>query len=232
MKNINKIISIFFLIGGIGIIVASFFLFLEEYQESNLFYLNMVATSLVFFINFISASDIFAPTKDVAKSSSGYGLRWYGIWLYTPLTLILIILSIIFAYSFDFCLISHIVLLFVLLVFFFFAFVVKNNTNVVIDNIENTKAGLKEIYEAIDMLDMHNKLNKDSLYQEVIDKLREEVRYITASDKPVAVEMEGKLIEKIRLISSQIERNSQPNEIINAEFKECMSIIDLRKKQF
>lgn len=232
MKNKSQIISILFLLGGVGIIIASFFLFLEEYQESNLFYLNMVATCIVYSINFISAFDIFSPIERVSKSSSGYGLQWYAVWAYTPIALALIILSIIYSFSFNFCLIGHLVLLFFLLLLFFFASIVKTNTNEVLDNIERRKDGLKEISSEIDILEIHNKLNGDSSYQEAIVNLRDAVRYITASDKPAAIALERKLIEKIRLVNSQIQNNSQPTEVICNELKECLSIIELRKKQF
>lgn len=231
MKNKSQIISILFLLGGIGIIIASFFLFLEEYQESNLFYLNMIAICLVYTINFISAFDIFSPIESVSKSSSGYGLKWYAVWTYTPIALALIILSIIFSLSFNFCLIGHLVLLFFLLLLFFFASIVKTNTNEVIDNIERRKDGLKNISSEIDILEIHNKLNGHSSHIEAIGKLREAVRYITASDNPTAIVLERKIIEKIRLINRQIENNSEPVEVICDELKECLSIIELRKNQ-
>ena len=123
-------------------------------------------------------------------------------------------------------------MLFFLLLLFFFASIVKTNTNEVIDNIERRKDGLKEISSEIDILEIHNKLNGDSSYQEAIVNLRDAVRYITASDKPAAIALERKLIEKIRLVNSQIQNNSQPTEVICNELKECLSIIELRKKQF
>ena len=42
MKNSSKIISILFLIGGLGIIIAAYLLFLKEVQEEKLFYLNHI----------------------------------------------------------------------------------------------------------------------------------------------------------------------------------------------
>lgn len=232
MKNTSKIISYLFLIAGLGIIIAAYFLFLKDYQEEKLFYLNMVATCLVYAIIFLRAFDIFGPVDKVAKNSSGYGLKWYGVWFYTPLALGLIVVSIVYGLSFNFCLIGHLVLLFILLMFFFLGSVVKNNTNEVIGSIEARKSGLKEILAQIALLEMQSKLGKGPSYQEAIDKLRENVRFITASDDPVAVAYENKLIEKIQLIASQLEHNSQPAEVINAEFDECMSIIELRKKQY
>lgn len=232
MNNTSKIISVLFLLGGLGIIIASYFLFLKDVQEEKLFYLNMVVTCLVFAIVFFRATDIFGSVDKVAQSSSGYGLKWFGVWFYTPLALGLIVCSIIYGLSFNTCLIGHLALLFILLLFFFLGSVVKNNVNTVVGNIEARKAGLKEIAAQIDLLEMHNKLSKGASYQESIDKLRENVRFITASDKPAAVAFENKLIEKIQLIASQIEHNSQPADVINAEFDECMSIIELRKNQY
>lgn len=232
MKNSLKIISILFLLGGLGIIIAAFFLFLKDIQEEKLFYLNVVATCLVYAIVFLRATDIFSSVDKVAQSGSGYGLKWYGVWFYTPLALGLIVLSIIFELGFNLCLIGHLTLLFILLSFFFLGSVVKNNVNEAIGSIEAHKAGLKEIVTQIDLLEMQSKLSQGAAYQEAIDKLRENVRFITASDNPAAVAFENKLIEKIQLIASQVEHNSQPADVINAEFDECMSIIELRKNQY
>ena len=232
MKNSSKIIGILFLAGGLGIIIAVYFLFLKDLQEEKLFYLNMVATCLVYAVVFLRATDIFGSVDKVAQASSGYGLLWTGVWIYAPLAIGLIVCSIVYGLDFKICLIGHLVLLFILLLFFFLGSVVKNNVNQVIGNIEARKVGLKEIATQIDMLEMHSKLSKGASYQEPIDKLKEGVRFITASDKPAAVALEGKLLEKIRLISSQIEHNSQPADVINAEFEECMSIIELRKNQY
>lgn len=232
MNNSSKFISILFLLGGLGIIIAAYFLFLKDIQEEKLFYLNMVATCLAYAIVFLRVTDIFSSVDKVAQSGSGYGLKWYGVWFYTPLALGLIVLSIIFELGFNLCLIGHLTLLFILLSFFFLGSVVKNNVNEAIGSIEARKAGLKEIVAQIDLLEMQNKLSKDVSYQEAINKLRENVRVITPSDKPAAAAFENRLIEKIRLIASQVEHNSQPTDIINAEFDECMSIIELRKNQY
>lgn len=232
MNKTSKFISILFLIGGWGIVIAAFFLFLKNIQETNLFYLNLIATCLVYSIVIIRAYDILGPVDRVAKSGSGYGLKWLGVWIYTPLALALIVCSIILGLGFNLCLIGHIILLFGLLSFFFLGSLVKNNVNEVTDKIEARKSGLKEISAQIDLLEMHNKMNNGALYQEEIDKLRENVRFITASDNPAAVAYENKLVEKIQLIASQIEHDSQPAEVIKAEFKECMTIIELRKKQY
>lgn len=232
MRNLFKVISLLFFLGGVGIIIAASFFFLKDVQETKLFYLNMTATCFVYAIVLLRATDIFGSVDKVAKNSSGYGIMWYGVWFYFPLAFGLIVCSIVYGLSFNFCLIGHFTLLFILLLFFFLGSEIKNNVNEVMGNIEERKSGLREISTQIDFLEMQCKFNKSSSYQEAVNKLRDGVRFVTASDNPAAVAFENKLIEKIKLITSQIEHNSQPAEVIDAEFDECMSIIELRKKQY
>lgn len=228
----SKIISLLFLAGGIGIIIAIFFLALKDHQAEDLFYLNLVVTCLVFLIVFLRAFDIFGPVDKVGEASSGYGLKWYGVWVYVPLALALVVCSILFGLSFSLCLIGHLILLFMLLLRFFLGSLVQKNVNAVESKIEARKSGLREIATQIDMLEMQSRLNPGVSYQEAIDKLREAVRFITASDNPSAVAFEDKLIEKIRLMAGQIEHQSQPEEVLRKEFEECMTLVELRKKQY
>lgn len=232
MKNKFKLISFLFLVCGIGIIVAAYFLFLKEHQEEKLFYLNLVATTLVFTIFYLRTFDIFGSVSHVAEQGAGYGLKWYGVWLYVPAALALVSLSIILKWDFNPCLIGHLVLLFMLLSFYFVGSVTQNNVNEVVNQIERRKSGLKEISTLIDALDMQCRMKNLIEYQDYVNTLRENVRFITASDSQTAVEMEEKLAKKIRLITSQIENNSQPADVVNAGFKECITIIELRKKQY
>lgn len=221
--------SLLFLLGGIGIIVAIFFLLLQKYQEPNLFYLNLIATCLVFAVNFICVFDIFGTVEDVAKVSSGYGLKWYGIWLYTPLAITLIICSICYEIGFNICLIVHLILLFILFGFFFLATVVHNNTNDVASKINARKAGLRV---QVDLLEIQCKLKSNMDYMDGINDIKEQIRYITASDNPLAIELETQIASKIRSLTSQIEHSSQTSDKIKAGFAECMSLIELRKKQY
>ena len=231
MKNSSKVISILLYLGGLGLIIASFFLFLKECQQENLFYLNLVATSLVYSIVTLRSFDLLGTVEKVGASGSGYGLKWVGMWIYIPLALLLVVTSIIFGFGFNFSLIGHLVLLFVLLSFFFGGNLVSNNANEVIGAIEARKSGLKEISAQIDMLEMNARL-AGGKYQDKINALRESVRYITASDNKTAVMMEDKLLLKIKLLTTQVEDWTVPAEAVNAGFDECMSIIEMRKKQY
>lgn len=233
MKNSsNTIFGIMFLLAGLGIIIAIYFLFLRECQEKNLFILNITATCVVFAVVYLRSFDIFGTVGKVAHSGAGYGLKWHGVSIYAPLALILIILSIIFGWGFSFCLIGHLIFLFILLMFFFLGSVAKDNVNNVTDKIEARKSGLKEIAIQLDMLEMQCRLGAGGDYLDLVNALRENVRYITASDKRAAIDLENKLIAKIRLITGQIEHTSQSGEVVKGELEECLAIMELRKKQY
>lgn len=232
MKNKLGLLSVLFLLAGLGIIIAAFFLFLRNLQEENLFYLNMVATCFVFVTIFFRAFDIFGTASKVAASGSAYGLRWYGIRFYTPLALFLIILSILLKWPFNPCLIGHLILLFILLMFFFLGAIAKKSVNESMEKIEARKNGLKKLSEQISYLEMQNQIHTNGAYQQDINLLKEGIRYITASNNPSAINLENKLFEKLRLITQQMEQASQPDDVIHSEFKECLTLIELRKKQY
>lgn len=232
MDKSSKIISSLFLVGGIGIIIAIFFLFLKDCQEEKLFYLNLVVSCLIYSVIFIRSFDIFGTVEQVAASSSGYGIKWYGVWFYTPIAIALVIASIILEWQFDYCLIGHLILLFILFMFFFLGSITKKNVNEVMGNIEARKSGLKDIANQLSLLEMNCKMSNGTEYLDSVNSLREAVRYITASDSQMAKTLEEKLSLKIQLIASQVEHSSQPADVINAEFKDCMSLVELRKNQY
>ena len=58
MKGLSKVLGAAFLVGGLALIVAVFFLFLKECQPENLFYLNMAVCCLMYIISFVTMYDI------------------------------------------------------------------------------------------------------------------------------------------------------------------------------
>jgi len=232
MKASLKYLSGLLLLGGLGIIIAAFFLFLKDLQDEKLFYLNLAVTCLVYFVILYRSSDLFGSVETVARSSSGYGLKWLEVWIYAPLAIALVVVSFIYGLGFNLCLLVQLALLLVLISFFFVGALVKHNVNEVVGKIEAKKTGLKEIAAQIDLLEMQNKLAGRGACQEDIDRLRENLRFITASDSPSAIALENKLIEKIRLIISRVERKSETPEVFHSDIEECLAIVELRKKQY
>ncbi len=232
MKNKSSLFYILFLLAGLGIIIAAFFLLLKNLQEEKLFYLNLSVSCFVFVTIFLRASDIFGNIVKVSSSGAAYGLRWYGVNFYTPLAILLVVLSILLSWDFNSCLIGHLILIFILLLFFFLGSLVKSSVNASMAKIENRKRGCKELSEQISYLETICRLNQNGTYQEEVNLLKEGIRFITASDKPEAIALEKRLSEKIRLIAHQMEHSSQPADVYHSEFTECMTLIELRKNQF
>ena len=98
--------------------------------------------------------------------------------------------------------------------------------------IEARKDGLKKLSEQISYLEAQNQIYNSGIYQQEINLLKEGVRYITASSNPSAINLEKQLLEKLRDMTQQMEHSSQSKEVIHSEFKECMTLIELRKKQY
>lgn len=229
MKNQFKLTSMLFLLAGMALITVSFFLFLKGHQEEDLFYLNLVVSNLVYVIAFFQLFDMTGTTKEVAHTSSSLGMRWLALGCYTPLSIVLIVGSILFGWTFNFCLIGHLMLLFTLLMFFFFGTMVTKNEGEVMEEVQARRTRLQEIKNQIDILEMQCKLASDQACLEMVATLRENVHFITGSDNPMAIAIEDKLMSHLHLITMQIEKSSQPVEVITKGLNDCITLTELRK---
>lgn len=232
MDKSSKIISSLFLLGGLGILVAVFFLLLKDIQAEDLFYLNLIVSAFILVVFFVRAFDIFGSVESVAQKGSGYGISWAGLALYAPVAVGLIVVSIILALPFTLCLLAHLLLILILMMYFFLGSLTRKNVNAAVDKIEVRKSGLKDIQDQLTLLEISCKMGNGNEYLDKVASLREAVRYITASDSQMAKTLESKLSSTIQLINSQVEHNSQTSEVINKEFGDCMSLVELRKKQY
>lgn len=232
MKNKFGIINLIFFIVILGLIVAGYFLLLKDIQEEKLFYLNMIATCVVASMIYVRSSDIFDSVGKVASRSAGYGLKWTGLWIYVVLALALIVLSIVLRWEFTLCLLIHIALIIIVLGYFFLGSTASDNANRVIAETEERKSVLRQISNQINMLEARCKMGSGSEYLDTIATIRENVRFITASEKPEAAETEKKLLTELILITDQIGNASQSSDTINSELKDCLSLIEIRKRQY
>jgi len=74
----NRYLLYLMLIFGECLIIAGFFLFLQELQPTNLFVLNLSAAMIVFAILYARLFD-FGPTAEMRSGYAGMGLRWFAI---------------------------------------------------------------------------------------------------------------------------------------------------------
>ena len=98
----NRYLLYLMLIFGECLIIAGFFLFLQELQPTNLFVLNLSAAMIVFAILYARLFD-FGTTAEMRSGYAGMGLRWFAIALLSLCSIILIISSIVWNLSFELC---------------------------------------------------------------------------------------------------------------------------------
>ncbi len=232
MDNTSKIFGWLLYFAGLGLVIAAFVLFLADMQEEKLFYLNMAFSCVIFTVAYFNVFDVFGLVSNVKASGSSMGITWVGSGIYMLLATALVVLSFVMPLGFNLCMYVHIALMFVLFIFIFMGLVVRNNVHDVERNIEVRKAGLTELNDKVSMLEIVCSTGSGRQYLGEVAGLKEELRFITASENRTAISIETRLSDKIALITSQIERGAQPSETVLAGFKDCKSLIELRKKQY
>ena len=233
MKKTLSVISLLFLAGILGLVIAAFFLLLKDLQEEKLFYLNLVMSCVAIGLVFWRGGDLFGTVEKVGDSAPGYGLKWRGLLVYVPLAVLLIAASMIYSIPFKFCIIGHVALLLLLLGFFILGQASQENVGQVMSDIERRKSGLNDINSKLSLLEIACRTSPVGAgFADRAEALKEAVRFITASDNETAVSIEDKLNSKIQLITSQLENGSRTSELIDEEFNECMTLVELRKKLY
>lgn len=231
MKGLSKVLGAAFLVGGLALIAAVFFLFLKECQPENLFYLNLAACCLMYVVSFVTMYDIVGSVDDVAKAAAGFGLRWIADGTYIFSVILLVVLSIVCQLNFNLCLIIHIALL---LVYLWSVFVASRMGNLVSGfekKEEQRKSGLELIKSRLDEVELSCRLSSGGSYMPKIENIREELRYISPSDGAAAQTIEAKIVEALALVSVKLSSNGVAEEI-EAGLDQVLVLIDMRKKQY
>lgn len=231
MKNINRSICALFLLGGVALIIAIFLLFLKEVQATDLLYLNMTACCLAYVITFTTAFDLLGPVGQVKKAAPGYGLRWTATWIYLPAVTATVALSIILSLGFNLCLILQIAYLFCFLMMTTLSVAISHNVNAHETKEAVRRSGLNEIQTNIALLEAQCTINAAHLAPKVA-QIKEETRYITASDSPAAAALEAKLLKQISLATVKLESPAIDSADVEKELDACLTLIELRKKQY
>lgn len=95
----NRFLLYLMLILGECLIIAGFFLFLQDVQPTNLFALNLVAAMCVFALGYARIFDI-GQTAEMRSGYAGMGLRWFAVMLFSVASVVLIVCSIVWSLSF------------------------------------------------------------------------------------------------------------------------------------
>ena len=211
VNQVNLWSRIVLLLLGIVIIIAAFILSNDYAQNDtvtfkvtslgNILILNMVVSLIIYALFFI---DILVPlinSRDSAQRKVGaLGLRWFVTWLYAFLAIATMIgCNTIFGIAFATQLIIHCSLFFFLLLGLYGAFSASNKVQEVYEKSKNEQNGLIEMRKAMGRLKEKHDLPNDLTVR--INKLDNELRYLSPSNNPEAYNLERSFIETLNEIA-------------------------------
>ena len=231
MKGLSKALGDAFLVGGLALIVAVFFLFLKNCQPENLFYLNLAVCCIMYITSFVTMYDLVGSVDDVAKAAPGFGMRWIADGTYAVSVIALVALSIVYQLNFNLCIVIHIA---ILLLYLWAAFVASRMSNLVTKFEEKEtqrKSGLEQVRARLDEVELACRLANVSSYIPKIDKIRDELRYISPSDSAMAQTLESKIVESLALVNVKLSSAGKAEDI-EAGLDQVLLLMDMRKKQY
>lgn len=231
MKNLSKAAVAAFLVGGLALIIATFFLFLKECQPENLFYLNLVAACMVYLISFFTMFDVVGTVDEVGRRASGLGLRWMSDGLYLLFAIALIVVSIIYELPFKVCLIIHIALLLGYLFMVFVSSKIGTMTSSFEEKEKERKSGMDQIKASLTGLKLKCRMSSDQACLSMLDKIREELRFVSPSNDAAARMIEDQILGVLSLVDTMLASSGNEDKI-KAELDKCLSLIDMRKKEY
>ena len=149
----NRFLLYLMLILGECLIIAGFFLFLQDVQPTNLFALNLVAAMCVFALGYARIFDI-GQTAEMRSGYAGMGLRWFAVMLFSVASVVLIVCSIVWSLSFAFCIWLQLVFLFGVGFLLVGAKISGDNATRVLARIEDERGDLKALAAQLTLMEI------------------------------------------------------------------------------
>ena len=223
-----------YIIAGIltAITVAAFFLFLWPHFlfVPGLFYTNLVAAVLSIWLTATNIFDcnIFQGITESDKTAAGRGIMWVtGLW-YEILTIALIILSFIFVWDYIYVIFGHAVLICLVVIIFLFSGSLHKSVNSAMKEINDRAASLECVKASLSGLLLEADLA--GIPMEGINEIKENIRMITPSTNPQALEIERRLNTDILSMKEKAAAGNTSNEDVNNFINKCQILIRQRKQ--
>lgn len=232
-QKIQRLIGYLFLIGGVGVIITVYFVFLSDLQEKPLFYLNLIVTCLAYGALFLRGFDLMDSIERVGRSSAGYGIWWASTGLYLLLSLGFVICSIHFTWSFKLCLVVQIVFFLLMLFGLYIGAIVNSNVERAGQCIEKRSSCLLQINQQLHILETKCQQAGTPQYLEQLSHLKEEMKYVTPSEDALARDLEAQLYAQLSLVGGYLEQDFEnEQDAINQRLRKCLDLVQLRKNQY
>lgn len=228
----NRFLLYLMLILGECLIIAGFFLFLQDVQPTNLFALNLVAAMCVFALGYARIFDI-GQTAEMRSGYAGMGLRWFAVMLFSVASVVLIVCSIVWSLSFAFCIWLQLVFLFGAGFLLFGAKISGDNATRVLARIEDERGDLKALAAQLTLMEIA--AGKSPICAEgkaAVERLRTEMNYLTVSLTPTAKSLELELQARFRAMTDSLKDPAVDAGAFSKAVAECVEIIRMRRNQY
>ena len=223
-----------YIITGIltAITIAAFFMFLWPHFlfVPGLFYTNLTAAVLSIWLTATNIFDcnIFQGITESDKTAAGRGIMWVvGVW-YEILTIALIVLSFIFVWDYIYALFGHGVLLCLVVITYLIIGSLHKSVNSAMKEIDDKAASLECVKASLCGLLLEADLA--GIPVDGINEIKENIRMITPSTNPQALEIERRINTEILYMKEKAAAGNTSNEDVNNFINKCQILIRQRKQ--
>lgn len=228
----KKVLPYLLIAAGLILVIAVFFLFLHDVLPNNFFFLNLSVCAIVYLLIVTRWFNLTGSTIKFERSIGGLGILWWAIPLYSLFALILVAIPLLKDNcSFKVYIVLQVALLLIFAFFAFFSFFAKDNVNEVNKSFVDMRSGLKSIASVLESIELAVKL-KPSLNQSEsgIAELKENLKYITASTTPAAIQLEERILATLNELLSKI--NTVDFREVNSYTERVKLLMQSRKQQY
>ncbi len=229
----NKVILYLLMLMGEVFICILSLLFLRDLEPTNLYVLNIIVLSVAYCLTFATTFDLFNDIDNRHTSrTAGLGVMWYGLLLYLLIGVGGVAASYIWSWDLTIALVVQFGALFILALFFALKYMTSQGVEEAEYNNNNRKRSLTCALESLNSLEADIKLDTQRAHRsQQIDSLKEQMRYITYSDREGAKDIDLKLANAFKELSMMRGTTHDDEVKWSGAVERCHTIIKLRKQQ-
>lgn len=233
--NKHKIFSILLFLAGEALIVICFFYFGRN-LDSNILMLNIIVSSIIFFLFFIDILFPFVDFKDKSQKTVGsLGIFWFyrGFYMLVAIAA-MAFFNIVKSADFNTQIIIQGIIFFVLCLGLFFAFFSSQNVKQVFDVENQNRNRLDEMI--IVTKDAIMKLGKEKNIPDAVitrmETLQNNLRFISPCNTQNAFELETSFIDEIKAVQNCFFETPVNGDKLMEHIQNCERIYIERKQNY
>lgn len=220
-------------IGGLGLLIACFFLWRKETTPDDIFYLRLVVSSLVYCIFFLDLFGKWINPKDPSQKAVGsLGIKWIVVGIYCAAAILALLLFAGASFK-----LQLIIQLFILLLLVFGFVAVHSVSDKVADVYQEqkiAKSGIERMKKA--MTAIHDKLiecgDVPADYKSRLTEIQDSLRYLSPADNPEAIEFEDRFVDVAKEIETGLPSFAMNQERLNVGLQKLERLFQQRKQLY